>query len=281
MSTKIYNGYKLPVMSLKEIQDWVRPLRKQVKEEVSRIYGRLRILNAVTMLDDATVMNEERFLKEHHLDKLSEYDSPLYLTSERIQKDVDSPFSTGLNLDVEIVFFGLEDATLLMFFGGDLIESKTFFEALPNLEDYHYYDGSDSGELEFGKDVWKKRKKDWNEALKDSYSPIEAGLSIRLNKGIPFNRDEDSALKEIPTLRERATRLAKRQLEREQSVLLSEKFGERYYEIAVAYKAYLDSEEGLMDLESKTSLMEEKLIPEIDLQTLRTKLLPLFDKENK
>lgn len=281
MSTKIYNGYKLPVMSLKEIQDWVRPLRQQVSKEVFRMYGRLLILNAVEMLDDATVLTDEQFLRKHHLEKLSEYDSPLSLTHNRIQKDVDSPFATGLNLDVDIVFFGLKNETLLMFFGGDLIESKTFFETLPNLEDYHYYDGSDSGELEFGKDVWEKRKKDWSEALKDSYSPVKAGFSISLNKGLPFEGDTDSALKEIPTLRERATQLAKRQMEREQSVLLSEKFGERYYEIALAYKAYLDSEEGLMDLESKTNLMEGKLIQDIDMQTLRIKLLPLFNKGKK
>ncbi|WP_442637697.1 hypothetical protein [Rossellomorea marisflavi] len=284
MSTKIYNGYKLPVMSLMEIQEWIRPLRKKVREDVETLYSRLLILHAIDVFDNATVLSEEAFLKEVKREKMTEFMTPLTLSSQKISEEVDSPFRTGLNLDISIVFIGIEDATLVLFYHGDLPKTTlSFFEEMPHVESYYYFDNSDEGEEEFGKAEWDKRKENWDKAFQDSYKPSEAGFTISLNNGLPFGVDIEERFKHIsiPSLEKRARSLAKKELEREKSREIAEEFAGRSYSMLREYSHYLESSEGQEALAGKVSKFEGLLEQDLDFKTLHTRIDSLFKEKDE
>lgn len=283
MSTKIYNGYKLPVMSFMEIQEWIRPLRKQVREDVETLYSSLLIHHAIDVFDYATVLSEEDFLKEVKRESMTEFMTPLTLSSQKISEEVASPFRTGLNLDISIVFIGIEDATLVLFYSGDLPKTLSFFEAMPYVENYYYYDNSDEGEEEFGKAEWDKRKENWDKAFQDSYKPSEAGFTISLNDGIPFGVDVEERFNHIsiPSLEKRARSLAKKELEREKTREIAEEFAGRSYSMFREYSHYLESSEGQEALASKVSKFEGLLKKELDFETLHTGIDSLFKEKDE
>lgn len=253
MSTTIYNGYRLPKMDLVELKEWIAPLRPIVKRETNRHVYQTQFNRALWYLDLASVMTANEFEKEttRGEKRVSLSSSPYFAARRELQKEVRSMYRGDMDIDVSVSFIGIEDATLVCWYGGEIPSIKEAFEALPHLEEYCYYNNVDEPE-DVTESEWEKRKVDWTAALSPSWVVSEEGFSIELNSGIPVVVEQIPI--EIPDRLKRAKELAFILLEKE---MLQTAFEAKQKITAYELLEHFRSEKGKAEIQAKA----EKLVP--------------------
>ena len=172
MSTKIFNGYKLPPLSFLELQEFVRGFQRQVREEGHNLYSKLLVDIATTHFDLAT------------LGKGPEDNdaTAAYLAWNEIAEKQRKIEKTGLrdpafDFHCEICFIPFEDCILAILF----TEQQTYteiWESLPEVESYGYWNNTDPPD-DVTDEEWKEREKKWDEALGEFYIPATAAFTIQ------------------------------------------------------------------------------------------------------
>jgi hypothetical protein len=179
MSTKIYNGYKLPRMDLDELYSFFMEIGKELRIISRELYTEALSRIAVGIVDSLAldrfnVAYWEKYMYSDmsHIYPVSVAEFCLGKTIERAKKEKDPLFDWGFSVD----FIPREDKILCLLFA----EKKEFIEYWQNIkevEEYPYWDNSDEPE---GMDYedWKLRGKEWEDAMKDEFIPSFNSLSF-------------------------------------------------------------------------------------------------------
>ena len=190
MSTKIYNGYRLKMMSLHELQDFTKRFRYLIQEKAIEIAGRNIVGKAVQILDLAMQHDKKQFFKKagsefstketkmddsilshnaisvafrHFLDRWKE-------AKKSGQRDPE------VDLDCSVCFIPIARKILCLFYA-EQKEYQELWESLPEVKEYAYYTNSDRPEHISARD-WRQRGMDWDLALPGVGIPSMNGLTI-------------------------------------------------------------------------------------------------------
>lgn len=165
MSTKIYNGYKLPFMQYDALMSYLFETKKQFKHVIAGEFARKC---ANTWADKC----DEAFLEGNPITEM-DYNFRYDLAKE-IKRMSESATREEEDYRIHVSLFPLGDYILCTFYG----ENKTFvnfWEGLPQVSEYEYYDNSDHPD-HLSEADWDRRRQDWDSAIGYD-TPADRGLS--------------------------------------------------------------------------------------------------------
>ena len=171
MSTKIYNGARLPKIDMQELLKFCKELQK--KFEQAKYVG-IRSSFAerfIRVLDRESMKSAEKVdFKKIRADTWNRF------TDSIMQADMKKQRHPWDDFETSAVFFPMKDKVLAIFYG-DNKEMLDIWEK--NVEDYHYQDQSDRPEDVDAKG-WKARKSDWDEVLLNGNGiPSQNGFTFK------------------------------------------------------------------------------------------------------
>lgn len=313
MSTKIYNGYRLPMMTLKELTEFTKMFRKKAEKKAGELISIYFANEVAEMVDDLLFLDEETYIRRHLLyevekKKLREQEKLAergFLTEEkdRIKLTFDAyPYRSlytaayrkaqerydeiqrtqyrdpDVDFDCNACFIPLEDKILALFYT-EQKELETLWKACSEVRYYGYWNNSMPDE-DASNEEWEQRERDWEEALPGVGIPMENGICADFVKGFVSRQfiTAEMTLQHIPKVIDRAKRVA------EEHVM-----DRKYKEIQSDLPP--DAEPGLLDIYHQTrrwmrtaegkQAMKEEIEKVLPLLTCKIKKAHLFTKVSK
>lgn len=231
MSTKIYNGYKLPNWTFKELKDFYTPLVEEANIIRTELYSKQLAKDAtlnidrynhnLSLIDLPKHFKDKETFKTYYLDIARDYAmeqiKEIHITHRR---------NPAYDYEFDICFIPIDNAVLALLY----TEQKNLTEMWENCQhvsEYGYWNNEEQDES-ITDEEWEQRRIDWDIALGSSGVPAENGLSFDPFKNILFLRHTNElVLKHIPDKDKRAKNIAKELLwleyyDNEQHKLLDE-----------------------------------------------------------
>jgi len=249
MSTKIYNGYKLPNFNFKELSEFFHNNCNFLREMAENQSKKDIIQIAVRDLDGHTLKGTKdryldkawkRVLKEHQGRQTSEYDYRCEIGCKQ-----------GRNKILALLFCGNRTLT-------------EAWESIEGVEPYPYWNNTDHPE-EMTRKQWEARGKEWDVALGESSTPSHSFLFFMATPEIHLPYESKLLKEHVPTINARAKHLA-------EDLLAADKIkvedGKNPFPDVWAYWDWLKTPEGKEALQAKADEIAVKLIPNITLNDL-------------
>ena len=216
MSTKIYNGYKLPLMSMQELLAFNQKVREKFEKIKTEKFHKCFAQIAVCALDNINSgrITIEEWAKAHKEGGSHLFDSIFsnvyWDIHDRIRK-VNSTRERDPAVDygADVLYIPCDDCILALFYA-EAREYKKCWESFKEVKDYAYWNQTDRPRSITVKD-WKKRSDDWDKALGgDGYGiPRDYGFNYTLaSTDVRTPRPED-IIKKFPPFSKRLDTLAK------------------------------------------------------------------------
>jgi hypothetical protein len=177
MSTKIYNGFRIPMMPIKKLHGHLAALRSVCHDYAEREIARVAYRHMVVLAD-----NRLLGLLNSKEDPTA---SPFSSVAMDLLKRAGDVKHAGARRDPEIDFgfeiclIPLKGYYLGMYFGEHKKFIDKLYEMIPGAHEYHYQNSTDKPD-EISDRHWRKRKNDWDAALPGYAAPIDAGFMCTL-----------------------------------------------------------------------------------------------------
>lgn len=177
MSIKIYDGYKLPLLSITDLHKFLLRWRDEMQPIKDELYLRCGAELAVELFDRT---------QKYTAREVEEYDlrngriRPLYSSEEYIVKMHKKIKLTGqrepqFDFGCELCLIPTNDSILAIIYT-EQSSYKTCWESQPGVISYSYYNNCDPPEG-ITRSQWKLREKEWMTALEDKH-PGGVGLNF-------------------------------------------------------------------------------------------------------
>lgn len=177
-----------------------------------------------------------------------------------------------IDLDCNAVFIPSFDKTLVLFYA----EKEVFTKIWETEKEVNYYGYWNNVDREEGvsEEEWKKRGSEWEEALGKSGVPVNAGLIAEYSKGLPslYNVSREEIIQKIPSVKERAMRLAKDKTQQRQLSLSDDT---DIHEKIESFFKWLKSVEGQAEQTKQALIIEKMLFHNIDQSDLTSSVVQL------
>lgn len=171
MSTKIYNGYVLPKLSLKDLHRLVAKMRERMCLIQDELYHNRVAANITALLDSFYVYPEEEFIKRVKEGYYEEFDldtSPLFAVEmvirERQKRIRDTRVRDSLyDFECNMVLIPGGKKIYMLFYA----ENNAYHEMLktfPEIRPYPYWNNTDPPD-DMTERQWSRRGKEWDWAL--------------------------------------------------------------------------------------------------------------------
>jgi len=283
MSTKIYNGYKMP-KSLELLQDFIMDFRDKAEKVVMHDLTKLTA--------EMTSYNVDRFffnsLKEPELADSALQKVMRLIDDEysKIKKTKERNPTYDFECEISVLVPKGSDKILLLLFT-EQKNLKSLFESYEFIDEYSYWNNSDKPD-DISDVEWGQRKIDWDKALPGSGVPARNGLSFELiGEWLPMI-DVSEVIKNMPSFEDRCKKVAKERVAsfiKDPSVWEMAKSGS-IYKFIQEVSRFEQSEEGLQVYENllkeAKELLPESLTKEIILSNLNEeKMLSDLKREMK
>lgn len=200
MSTKIYNGriIRAPIGKAYDLLIRQKPAAVQIGRNLEIAF----MANiAADKIDKARFDGEE-------------LDSPLFQAWNEMSDRVREIKKTqrrdpAVDFECELWLFPYKEQTLVIP-NAEARELQSWFDNLPFVEDYAYWDNSDPDD-NVDKKIWKQRERDWNKVLPGAGVPLDRCLVFSIHAGgAPYPADPEEAVKYIRSVEDRLEALARR-----------------------------------------------------------------------
>ncbi|ADO59665.1 hypothetical protein [Paenibacillus polymyxa] len=299
MSTTIYNGYKLPLMTLNELQAFSKQFRKKAQDKVCELVTSFLAHEIAEMVDDFQFLSIENYISKHVLYKreadkayeqtemekrgyiiphnekvkLSWHAYPnrsiysiAWRKAEQRYREIHATQTRDpeVDFDCKACFIPLEDKIVALFYS-EQKELKQLWEDCEEVSCYGYWDNVDPDER-CSESEWKKRAKDWQNALPGYEYPHENGVFYEFICGFPGRMaiPIEDVMMRIPTLEDRARRIAvERVMDRRFNEIKSSVSIEGYDGLGIynQTRRWIHSPEGKAELDQEISLVLPFLVP--------------------
>jgi len=287
MSTKIFNGYKLPQMSLKELDLFIKKSKGEIRKAYIELGESMLIRKSIRLLDlfyihggeyVNEILNEDVNFNSHY--------SPYFLAHSDLVEDSRNSEKSGMladsifDLKSSICLFPVRGKILAMLFSQQR-QFTSVWDSIEGVEEYCYWNNSDKPE-DLSDSQWNRRKQDWDTALTGIGIPSECGFIVELTKGFPSLFDmklKENASKYISTidsLDTRASTYARNIVFNEQLDKNMEGIDkENSNDVRNSTYKWLNTDDAKNSMVLKTEELKIILIPEITLDMLKTKFKDL------
>ena len=275
MSIVINNGYRIPTMGLKQLNDWLEPLRLVATKETEKYVYEEIMEEGIRLFDIATAVPPDVF-KEIMGDRegYSPDDRILSFVRRDLRRQSLSPYRGDLDVKSELIIFPLERKTLAFLMTSEVDAIKKCFEKLPGVTEYAYWNNTDWPD-NISSRQWETRRKDWEQIVSPAVPIKTNGFVVELVSEIPLYFEETPEI-DLPSFSSRALKLAKQLVERD-FVAEQAKAGE-----TISYRSvlnYFASEEGRQAIADRVIKLEQILVPEVDEETLQVKFNECYKGE--
>lgn len=206
MSTRIYNGYVLPSMTLNQLSEFNKDLTRQVRSKVDELVAIAAGDLIASYIDDWTMRFHFKKVTEDELPStrsvLSEaYDFLRKRHREIMLEDANDP---RYDFGFSVVYLPMKKKILAMLFTSQ-DELKDIWLKMKGVSEYAYYNNSDQPDGITDKQ-WEKRGKDWDSVLEEfNYVPSAAGfITEPIDKNYILGPlDMNSVIAKIPLINRR------------------------------------------------------------------------------
>ena len=285
MSIKVYDGKRLPSMSIQALHEWQRGLRNQVNRKAEELFAKELATYMVNLIHYACLHDAdavENFLRKEMKDaslnlSCSPYllaSSHLYsLSKEAMASSVRDVLKDRLDYRARLVVFPTRRYLHGITFGGMLLalfltEQSVFrdlWEDYSGVREYGYWNNTDRPE-KLKEWQWRDRARAWEKAF-NGYSGgvLDNGLVYDLVPDVPLVSFED-VLAAVPSFESRAKALARSRLYHR---LLREEWAKTEWDnsltksrMAAGFSTLLDISkriEGYLNTEKGNVLFDEEL----------------------
>ena len=218
MSTKIFNGYKIPSMTLPELFNFMFEFRDRVRPVLTRLILQRTaeicagVINAAALDLPTPFLDNDRTIQAimNNRTKIAPWwFANSYLTHKQDEierthiRDPQNDFSC--NLTIHLIPGGNSYKLLVLLFT-EQKEFEKLWNLTPGVEHYEYFNNTDRPK-EISKEEWKVRELDWESALQAGV-PALAGLQFDTCANKPMFGTFNNILEYIPPVKERAKNLA-------------------------------------------------------------------------
>lgn len=193
MSTKIYNGLKLPNMSVFELNEMYKILRSKLIPLAQQEYYKFiaKIYQAAYVYPKLGINICEYDIDMKNLPHEADNDEILLFAKREACEIINKTRNAVLwadaepdaDFEVSLSILPISDAILCIPSANNSILSKELKALLIDyfhVEEYGYWDNTDMPD-ELTEDEWNKRREDWNKALPDALGvPRQNGFVIKL-----------------------------------------------------------------------------------------------------
>lgn len=274
MSTKIYNGYKLPNMSLLELKEFTDKLRGEIRETCNKMFYDKAALIITNIIDCSYVCSKEKLFKKYNIKENEMNFSLFFKTWDTINKKNKEISKTQernplFDFSCEICLIPIENKILCLYFG-EAKEYLNTFTSFKEISSYYYYNNVDEPE-DVSEEEWKQREKDWAKALPGIGIPSENGFIVELNKDIPFIELGmlEEIIKNIPSFEARVNKTAI------EKAINDNVKGDSYDDYSKVYD-WLKTDEGQLCLNENKKELEKILPKEITKEILTSNIKDLL-----
>jgi len=274
MSTKIYNGYKLPNMSLLELKEFTDKLRGEIRKTCNKMFYDKAALIITNIIDSSYVCSKEKLFKKYNIKEDEMNFSLFFKTWDTINKKNKKISKTQernplFDFSCEICLIPIEDKILCLYFG-EAKEYLNTFTSFKEISSYYYYNNVDKPE-DVSEEEWKQREKDWAKALPGIGIPSENGFIVELNKDIPFIELGmlEEIIRNIPSFEARVNKTAI------EKAINDNVKDESYDDYSKVYD-WLKTDEGQLCLNENKKELEKILPKEITKEILTSNIKDLL-----
>lgn len=273
MSTKLYNGYRLPMMSIPELHKLIMDLRTKLGEEAKKIQCQ-RLANVAYESFDSLQMGYGAGRLKESYDKNKEKFNPMaaafMLWLDRSHKlETSHHRDPEYDLGFEICLMPIRDHILVTVYT-ETQELTNIWEQTPGVEPYPYWNNTDPPD-DMSEEEWDKRRDDWNEALPGIGVPARCGFCCELTfDDLPVYQD---VVANAPTFEDRIKRVVANATSVEYDrIRLAEisdtEKEESIWKILAQYTRYCDSEEGKAVAKQVEERCRQELKPVLTINDL-------------
>jgi len=180
MSIKIYNGYRIPAMSIAETLKWIKPCKDTCQEHVVSKYKKDIVDQAYGYMDsrDLGLLDEE--ITALNGDKIKTNASPIFIAwqyivcaQEMVKLGKGSLYN--YNSSVVIIPCNLDNLALLYYSDNEIVN---IWESHDEVERFGYWNNTDKPD-ELTDDQWSERERIWSPVFDNA--PIDVGMTIQLS----------------------------------------------------------------------------------------------------
>ncbi|MEK5209239.1 hypothetical protein [Psychrobacillus sp. FSL H8-0510] len=291
MSTKIYNGYRLPAMNLQELNQFILNF-KSVSEKLRKDLYERYIANLVASdLDNLAILGKEKFIAQHLQDirgmegkgeSIFEGLNPLRLSYQRIESRYQRMQETqqrdpAIDLDCELILLPAEEGIYVLLYA-EHNEIRKLWEQTPGVSEYGYWNNVDRLEGLTEND-WKEREQKWTDLGVMDNRPVDIGMSISVIRGVPslFELKKQNILSQIRSFDERLQN-------RSESAAYDVRYKAIDEESSPSYRKHreinqwLTTEEGQKEIDKHKAALSSKLLKEITYETARSSYKELSEQ---
>lgn len=266
MSTKIYNGYRLPVMTALEIQELSMDLRSKIDKKFKELYYKELAYRTVRMIDRITSedLDVKELLKRTFslVESIAKIDIDDYINWSMLslnkmyatyayeynrKASVDTIY--GYDYKFNIVLFPIKRKLLCMVFSSHM-EFTKIFEDTTGAKYYGYQNQTDKPD-DISYSSWERRKLDWEEALPGIGIPSLSGLTVECMPSYLPTPSTDEIVNCVTSLENRLKKAAEN--------VVFERRCKELKDIHVPFE-WLRSDEGKKQVELEIESVRQKII---------------------
>lgn len=277
MSIKIYNGYRLPMLSFAELQLLIGAVQEKIHKEHIRIYHRKVGAIVTDILDNKFLLGSEDFAKSlssmdggYGLDHSALSIAFLSMTCHQDAVRKTMIRDPGYDFSCSMLFIPSGDFLLMMLYT-ERDEFVSIVDGFDEITRYPYWNNTDRPD-DLTDEEWDNRRKDWGPAIEAS-SPSKIGFSIELTGDFDVVISDGDLLENIHTFDDRVSNRAKMAAIEE---IVSEKVsGERDRitpSVYVRAMASLDTEDGRLRLDRHKAHFRELLPSSYTINDMKRRL---------
>lgn len=210
MSTKIYNGYALSLLTLKQLCVWTNQLRGHIEIAADNKYKKRRMQLAVEILDHHTMGNLKPGIPYEGV--TWENKSPWWIAFEISESNYRRVIKERTRSPEDDYSFSIQliptDTKILVLLYCEDKRYTDIFESMPSIHPYPYWNNTDRPD-ELTDEQWELRGKEWDNALGND-PPARHGFAVEcvadylLPKSFSEVKDE-----EFPIFQSRVVNMAR------------------------------------------------------------------------
>lgn len=202
MSIKIYNGFKIPEMTLGDLKKHITQLQESANALVKTKQDKYLGTRATTFLDRCTIFNQMGELEKSSAFSRAwaELQERQRLVKQTKRRDPDVDF------EFELTFFPLHGCILGIYYCEHKDLARLWMQQ-PFVQEYGYWDNTDPADG-VSEQEWSAREENWKTALLSSNGvPCQNGFSITITDSF-YTPEIKNIIKHVPNLKIRATEFA-------------------------------------------------------------------------
>jgi hypothetical protein len=190
VSTKLYTGYRLPKMSLEQLQQFCLQIAKNTQDLAVNLYT-TEIAERATRFIDYAATHNGRVLpsKQGDLKRGSYSRAWLEITDERCESER-SGTRSSVDYGLEVCLIPGQEFVYAVLYGEDRMRAPWI--AAQGVEFYPYWDNTDPLEG-MTYEQWQDRRQEWGQVLGKDWTPGKVGFTFTLSSndwlGIPTIRE--------------------------------------------------------------------------------------------